>query len=312
MHNISRLDLNLLVVLDTIEGEGGVSRAAAKLNLTQPAISHALARLRAAFGDPLFFRQGRALVPTPLTRSLIAPLRRSLGGLRTLLGEAGRFDPAAAAARFTLAMRDPVELLLLPPLLRRVVAAAPGIDLRAVQAPRRNLEAGLASGALDLAVDVWLPLSEAVRRRRMAADALVVAARPGHPALRRGLTLEAYLGQQHVMVTQRRKGPGPEDLVLSEHGLTRRIRLRCRSYLAAFRIVSESDLLLTMPERYVGALNRGFNNRILPLPLAASKLDLYLYWHESVDGDPANRWLRAVVAESFAATGPLKGRRWRA
>ena len=301
MDNISKLDLNLLVVLDTIDAEGGVSRAAAKLNLTQPAISHALARLRVVFDDPLFFRQGRALVPTPLTRSLIAPLRRSLAGLRTLLGEAGRFDPKDASTRFTLAMRDPVELLALPPLMRRIVATAPGIDLRTVQAPRRNLEAGLASGVLDLALDVPLPLSERVRRRRLAADALVVVARRRHPALRARFSLEAYLRQEHVMVTQRRKGPGFEDLALSEEGASRRVRLRCRNYLAAFRLVSESDLLLTMPERYVAALNRGFDNRVLPLPIATPTLDLYLYWHETLDSDPANSWLRGLVAESFAA-----------
>jgi DNA-binding transcriptional LysR family regulator len=302
MDHISRLDLNLLVVLDAIEAEGGVSRAAAKLNLTQPAISHALARLRRALDDPLFFRQGRALVPTPLTRSLIAPLRRSLAGLRALIGAAGRFEPRETAARFTVAMRDPVELLVLPSLMRRIAAEAPGIDLRAVQAPRRSLEAALAAGALDLALDVSLPLGEAVRRRRLAADALVVVMRPRHPALRAGLTLETYLRQEHVMVTQRRKGPGLEDLALSEQGLTRRVRLRCRNYGAAFRVVSESDLLLTMPERYVAALNRGFGNRILPLPLAAPTLDLYLYWHEAVDRDAANAWLRERVVEGFPVT----------
>jgi len=301
MGHISKLDLNLLVVLDTIDAEGGVSRAAAKLNLTQPAISHALARLRLAFDDPLFLRQGRVLVPTPLARSLIAPLRRSLAGLRAVIGDAGRFAPKDAATRFTLAVRDPVELLVLPPLMRRITRTAPGIDLRTVQAARRNLEAGLASGALDLAIDVSLPLSESVRRRRVAADALVVVARKRHPALRAGLTLEAYLRYEHVMVTQRRKGPGFEDLALSEQGVSRRVRLRCRNYLAAFRLVSESDLVLTMPERYVAALNRGFDNRVLPLPIAAPTLDLYLYWHETLDRDAANSWLRALVAESFAA-----------
>jgi Bacterial regulatory helix-turn-helix protein, lysR family len=118
MTNIQNLDLNLLVVLEAIYSEGGVTRAAEKLNLTQPAISHALSRLRATFADPLFFRQGRALVPTPLTRSLIEPLRRSLRGLGSLLNEAGRFDPHEAQRTFTLAMRDPVEILVLPPLLR--------------------------------------------------------------------------------------------------------------------------------------------------------------------------------------------------
>jgi DNA-binding transcriptional LysR family regulator len=300
MRNIARLDLNLLVILEAIYSEGGVSRAGEKLHLTQPAISHALSRLRGLFGDPLFVRQGRTLMPTPLTRGLIAPLSRSLGDLGRLLNEAGRFDPSESEARFTLTMRDPVELLVVPSLVSRVARTAPGVDLRVVQVARRNLEAGLVTGALDLALDVPLPLSEAIRRERIAADRLVVVARKGHPAIRRGLTVERYLAQQHVMVTSRRRGPGLEDLALAERGLQRRIRLRCRNYIAAFRLVSDSDLLLTMPERYAGVLNRGFDNRVLPLPLATPTLDLHLYWHEAVEKDPANQWLRTILRESFA------------
>jgi DNA-binding transcriptional LysR family regulator len=301
MTNIAKLDLNLLVVLEAICSAGGVTRAAEKLNLSQPAISHALSRLRHMFNDPLFSRHGQALMPTPLTRGLIEPLRRSLRELAALLSESSRFDPRTAEERFTLAMRDPVEILVLPPLLGRIAGEAPGIDLRALQVARRNIEAGLASATLDLALDVPLPLSDSVHRERVAADPLVVVARKRHPRLRAGFDLATYLGQQHVMVTSRRKGPGLEDLVLGQHGLQRRIRLRCRNYLAAFRVVSETDLVLTMPKRYAARLNAGFGNRILPLPLAAPTLDLYLYWHASVDKDPANRWLRALVIESFAA-----------
>lgn len=300
MPNIAKLDLNLLVVLEAIYSEGGVSRAGDKLHLTQPAVSHALARLRGLFDDALFIREGRALVPTPLTRSLIAPLRRSLADLGRLLGEAGRFDPGRSEARFTVAMRDPVELLVLPPAMARIVRLAPQVDLRIVQVARRNLEAGLASGALDLAMDVPLPLPERIRRQRVAADRLVVVLRQGHPALRGGFDLDAYLAQQHVMVTSRRTGPGFEDLVLAERGLQRRVRLRCRNYGAAFRIVGETDLVLTMPERYAGVLNRGLGNRVLPLPAETPTIDLYFYWHEAVDNDAANLWLRALLREAFA------------
>ena len=300
MVDIRKLDLNLLVVLDAIHGEGGVTRAAQKLNLTQPAISHALSRLRALFDDPLFVRQGRALVPTPLTRGLIEPLRRSLRGLSALLGEAQPFTPASAEARFTLAMRDPVELLLLPRLMPLLAQDAPGIDLRVVQVARRNLEPALAAGTLDLALDVPLPVSESVHRRRVAADRLVMVARRQHPHIRNGAGLTDYLRQQHVMVTSRRRGPGFEDVVLSEHGLERRVRLRCRNYLSAFRVVAESDLVLTMAERYAGVLNAGFGHRVLPLPLKTPTLDLYLYWHAAVEEDPANRWLRGLVLEIFA------------
>ena len=297
--DVRRFDLNLLTVLEAIYSAGVVTGAAAKLNLTQPAISHALARLRDRFDDPLFVRQGRNLVPTPLTRGLIEPLRRSLGALNAVLSEGGRFDPRTTRARFSLAMRDPVEVLVAPVLMRAIFERAPLIDLVILQARRRTLEAALASGALDLAIDVPLPLSDAIRRRRVAADRMVVVARRHHPAARRGLDLAAYLAQEHVMVTSRRKGPGLEDLALAQRGVERRVRLRCRSYGAAFRTVSASNLLLTMPERYAGLLDPGLGVRVLPLPLKTPTLDLLLYWHAAVDDDPANRWLRALVGEAF-------------
>jgi DNA-binding transcriptional LysR family regulator len=300
MENVSRIDLNLLVVLEAIYTEGGVSRAGEKLNLTQPAISHALSRLRELFDDPLFIRDGRGLAPTPLTRGLIEPLRRSLRSLTVVLTEAGRFDPGRTQAQFTIAMRDPVEILALPPITRRIAASAPNVDLRIVEVRRRSIETALASGTLDLALDVPLPLSSSVRRQRIAADPLVVVARQGHPQVGPGMPLATYLSQQHVLVTSRRRGPGLEDLALSQQGLQRRIRLRCRNYAAAFGVVSRTDLLVTVPDRYAGLLNLGFDNQILPLPFTAPTIDAYLYWHEAVEDDPANTWLRELVSRAFA------------
>ena len=301
MTDISRIDLNLLTVLDAIYTEGGVTRASEKLNLTQPAISHALGRLRLMFDDPLFVRQGRSLVPTPLTRNLIEPLRRSLRAVSDTLDAARHFEPANTEARFTIGSRDPTEVLLLPELMRAIAASAPHVDLTMVQVRRRNVETALAAGSLDFAIDVPLVLSESVRRQRVAADRLVVVARKRHPEVRPGLTLATYLRQQHVMVTSRRQGPGLEDLVLSQHGERRRIRLRCRNYAAAFRVVSETDLLLTMPERYAGVLNADSDNRIVPFPGKTPTLDAYLYWHETADKDPANRWLRALLLKALKA-----------
>ncbi len=299
MANISRVDLNLLVVLEAIYTEGGVSRAGEKLNLTQPAISHALSRLRRLFDDPLFVRDGRGLAPTPLTRGLIEPLRRSLRSLDAVLDDAGGFDPGQAQAQFTIATRDPVEILALPPVMRRIATTAPNVDLRIVEVRRRSIETALASGTLDLAIDVLLPLSNSVHRQRIAADPLVVVARQGHPQVGSDFALATYLEQQHVLVTSRRKGPGLEDLALSQRGLQRRIRLRCRNYAAAFGVVRRTDLLLTMPERYAGLLNVGFDNQILALPFAAPTVDAYLYWHEAADNDPANSWLRELVSRAF-------------
>ena len=300
MAHVGRADLNLLVVLEAIASEGGVTRAGERLNLTQSAVSHALARLRDVFGDPLFVREGHTLRPTPLTRGIIEPLRQNLQSLGKLFSEADGFDPAKSTARFTISLRDPLEALVLPPLMSAVTKAAPSIDLRTTQARRRNVEDALAGGSLDLAIDVPLPLSDAMHRQRIASGPLVVIARKGHPVARRGLKLATYTQQQHVMVTSRRRGPGLEDIALSERGLSRRIRLRCRNYFAALRVVSETDLLLTMPGRQAPVLNAAFGNRVLPLPIKTPSLDLFLYWHAAVYHDPANRWLRGLVRQALS------------
>ena len=299
MTNLSRVDLNLLVVLEAIVAEGGVSRAATRLNLTQPAVSHALGRLRELFDDPLFVRQGRSLVQTALTRRLAEPLRRSLRSLGALLETSKGFDPASSEMSFTVATRDPMEVLILPSLMRRLARESPGIDLSVVQVRRRNIEEGLADGTLDAVLDVPLPLSEQIHRERVGSDRFVVVARKDHPKVRPRFTLKTYLQQQHIMVTARRRGPGAEDIELGQHGLRRHVRLRCRNYLAAFSVAAETDLVLTMPQRYAALIAPDAPVRALALPMKIPTLDLCLYWHDRVHEDPANRWLRGRLQVAF-------------
>ncbi len=300
MH-LHRIDLNLLVVLDAIFTEGGVTKAGEKLHLTQPAISHALSRLRELFNDPLFVREGRRMVPTPLARSLMQPVRRALHSLEVTLNEAQRFDAGSTQRHFNIAVRDVLEATVLPPLLTRVAQAAPSIDISAVRADRRTLESELASGNLDAALDILLPVSEEVRHQRISMDRLVVVLRRGHPATtKKKLDLAAYLRGHHVLVSSRRTGPGLEDVELSRQGLKRRIRLRCQHYFAACRVVAETDFLLTMPERYARIANHQFDNQILPFPVEMPSMDAYLYWHASVDNEPSSRWLREQLLAAVA------------
>ena len=305
MH-IRRIDLNLFVVFDAIYTEGGITRASEKLNLTQPAISHALARLRERFGDPLFEREGRAMVPTPMARNLVGPVRRSLRELEILLGDIDRFDPATTERRFTLGVRDVLEATLLPPLMQAVMTQAPKVEVAAVRPDRRQLEAELAGGTLDVAIDILLPLSDAISRRQLELDRLVVLARADHPQVKKALDLETYLRLDHVRVSSRRSGLGIEDFELSRLGRNRRVRLRCQHYFAACRVVAQTDLLLTMPERYARIANQQFGNRMLPLPLDIPGLDAYLYWHTNVENEPANRWLRERILETIRDAAPSK------
>ncbi|MCZ0734558.1 LysR family transcriptional regulator [Phreatobacter sp. AB_2022a] len=299
MH-LSRVDLNLLVVFDTIVAEGSITRASERLNLSQPAVSHALARLRQLVGDPLFQRHGRDMMPTPLARRMAEPIRRSLHELAVTLAATGGFDPARATRRFVIGIRDVREGVILPSLMGRIARDAPGVDIAVVRAGRRDLGAALAAGTLDLAIDVPLPLPAEIRRLTIGDERLAVVARRGHPRIDAKLDLAAYLAEQHVAVSQRRRGQTAEDFELGRRDLGRRVRLRCQNYFAACQVVAETDLLLTMPERHAGLLNRRFGNQILAFPLDVAPYDVCLYWHARADADPANGWLRDQV---LAAAG---------
>lgn len=291
MH-LGNVDLNLFVVFETIYAEGGITRASQRLHLSQPAISHALGRLRQMFEDPLFARHGHVMTPTPLARQMIEPVRQSLRGLEVTLSKLERFDPGDATKRFTVGMREAFEPVVLPELMRHVARSAPRVAISIVRAERREFERELSAGTLDVALDVLLPLPEEIRRRRLVGERITVVARRRHPKLGAKLDLETYLGQEHILVSSRRRGLSAEDFELGRHNLRRRVRLRCQSYLAACRVVSGSDLLLTMPRSYARILNAEFGNRLLPFPLAVPLFDTYLYWHANADADPANLWLR--------------------
>jgi DNA-binding transcriptional LysR family regulator len=302
--DIRKLDLNLLVVLEAIHAEGSLTRAAQRLSLSQPALSHALARLREALDDPLFLRQGKRMVPTPRTQRLMGPLHEALGLIGEAVQEGARFDPASARQEFRLGLRDVFEATTLPALLADLAREAPGIRLASVRADRRELEADLADGRLDVALDVLLPLSPEgdIRRAPLSHDRLMVVARKGHPAIRRGkLSLEDYLAAGHLLVSSRRRGPGFEDQELARLGHERSIVLRCQHFFAACRVVEGTDALLTMPAQYAAVANAGLANVLLEMPVALPPMDVYLYWHESRENDPANRWLRGKVASLFAA-----------
>ena len=162
--DISRIDLNLLVVLEAIYTEGGLTRAAERLHVTQPAVSYALGRLRELLGDPLFVRQGHGMAPTPFMRTMIEPLRQALRGIEAVLNDMQHFDPATAERRFTLGCRDTLESLVLPRLLNRITRAAPRVELATVHFSRRDAKADLVSGRLDLLTDAVLPNSSQDRR----------------------------------------------------------------------------------------------------------------------------------------------------
>lgn len=299
MSTLPRIDLNLLVVFDAIFNEGSITRAAGRLNLTQPAVSHSLARLREIFNDPLFNRQGHAMVPTPLARAVVGPIRQALRTIDDTISDRGLFDPASSTRRFTIGLRDTMEAAILPELLGPIARDAPGIDLSSVRVDRLNLERDLAVGLYDAVVDILIPHSQQVRHTLVATEGLVVMAREGHPAVDRGLTLDAYLEQEHIVVTSSQIGLGLADREVARFGRHRKIRLRCQQSFAACRVVSQTDLVLTMPARHAHVVNLSFGNRIVAAPFAKALQDIYIYWHSNMDEDPGNQWLRRELVAAF-------------
>ncbi len=306
MH-LSQVDLNLFVVLEAIYREGNLTRAGRQLKLTQPAMSHALKRLRELLKDPLFIREGPSMVPTPFSRNMINDVRQALQILEVNLYENRNFDPAHTRRNFIVGFWELMETMILPALARTLTRAAPEISITTLRVKRREIEAELASGALDLALDVPINVSDSIRRKPLFSDGVVVVARQGHPAIGRELDLETYLSQDHILVSSRRYGPSLVDTELNRKGKKRQIVLRCQNYFAACRVASETDMLLTMPEHYAEMLNGTFENRLYPFPLKSLQtLDIHMYWHESADNDPPNRWLREeitrIVNESINRT----------
>lgn len=301
--NLSKIDLNLFLVFDAIVQTGSLTAAARELHLSQPAVSHALARLRESLGDPLFARQGRRMVPTPYARTLTPAVRQALSTLQAGIREPQQGFVASGSDRvFTLGMRDILEALTLPCLMAHLREHAPGIGINCIQVERHDIADALRQGRVDAALDIALPVSPEVNHTRLVLDKLVVVARAGHPLIGPApLTLDTYLNAAHVQVSARRQGLGLEDFELSRQGLRRHIGLRCRHYFAACRVVNQTDMLLTMPEQYARVANEHFDNTLHAFPLSPAQLDAHLYWPASQEDDPTNRWLRERIIAAVKA-----------
>lgn len=288
-------DLNLFRVFAAVYRTGSLTRAAAELHVTQPAVSNALARLRKQAGDPLFIRDGRRIVPTPVAKAMAPDVLSALEALHGSLRRVERFDPAASRRRFVVAMRESMELPLLVPLLREVVRQAPGVRIHSVPLDRKTVGRQLLAGDVDLAIDVPFSAGDGVRGHPLFEADLCLALRKNHPLLRKPLTLERWLAARHVVVSGRVSGPVLEDLVLERRGSERDVAARCQSYYAACHLVAASDLVLVLP-RFFGEWFQGqLSIKLAPLPMQAPALRLMLYWSRGNDAVAGHAWLRELV-----------------
>lgn len=295
---LQQLDLNLLVVFEAIYRERNLTRVAEQLNITQPAVSNALNRLRDRLNDPLFERAHQRMVPTPVAESMIAGVREGLGQLLASIESPALFNPAESAKTVAFAMNDLAESLVLGPLLQQVSRLAPKMTITSFNLARREVAIELASGRLDFAVDVpALPMADLCHQALMD-EPYVCAMRPDHPALAAEWGLPQYLALRHIHVSSRRTGFGHVDHTLNLMGQVRNIQLRVQHYLVAPDIVRDTDLVWTLP----AALGERFGLALRPLPFELLPLQLHLIWHRRSQDSASSQWLRELLFQSALNT----------
>jgi DNA-binding transcriptional LysR family regulator len=295
---LADVDLNLLVALDALLRARSVTKAAKQLGVGQPAMSGALARLRALFDDPLLVRSSRGMELTKRAEELREPLGDVLGRIEQALSPAEQFAPAAATNTFRLCCTDYLELVLLPALCARIRAEARGVCLELQAVGDHQVAEELAAGRIDLALSVPRDTPAGIYRQVLFHDRLVCLVRNEHPRIGKELSAEAWAAEGHVLVSPRGRGKGPIDRDLAERGLERRIVVRTAHFLVAPAVAARTDLVATVTERLARVVAPQLGLRILEMPVPRESIPLVALWHERVHRDPAHRWLRRLLGEA--------------
>ena len=306
--NFRTLDLNLLRVFDAVMAEGSFTRAATALAMTQPAVSHALRRLRETVGQDLFVRVAHGVRPTPRAVVLWPQVRAALGALRQALAP-GDFDPRRDAVQLRIAMSDASAGMLAPGLVRGIDSGAALVNLRVLPLTTRDPRALLDAGEADLAVGFFPEVIAAIVAQgeqshlchaRLYETRYVCAMRKKHPLARRPLTLDAFCNAHHLLVSFSGEAHGFTDEALAGMNRQRRIVITVNQFFTAGRVVARSDLLTVLPEGFAEAAGFGPELVTRELPLALAPVHVEMVWHLRHDADPAHRWLREQMLAAVA------------
>jgi DNA-binding transcriptional LysR family regulator len=311
--NFRTLDLNLLRVFDEVMSERNLTRAARNLSMSQPAVSNALRRLRAALDDDVVVRAGYGVEPTPRALALWPAVRDALESLRAAIAPSD-FDAARASVSFVLAMADATAALLVPPMVRRLEREAPGVSLRIRPLTTRDPRPLLSSAELDAAVG-YFPgvvtaltqkvmqdgMPESTEHARLYDGRYVCVMRRGHPLSLSPLTLDAYCSARHLLVSFSGRPFGYVDEALAALGRTRRIVLTVNQFFTAGQVVAHSDLLTVLPAHFLPSTGIAASLAVARLPMDVSPVHVDLLWHRRQHARPAHAWLRQTIIEAAAA-----------
>jgi DNA-binding transcriptional LysR family regulator len=298
--DLREIDLNLLVVFNQLLLDRSVSTAAEKLNLTQPAVSNALKRLRAALKDDLFLRTSRGMEPTPYALHLAEPVIYALNALQTAFTTRDSFDPQSSTRNFQLAMTDIGEMYFMPPLMVALSKLAPNVRVSTVRPNSGNLKEDMESGTVDLALGLLPNLQAGFFQRRLFRHRYVCVFRKDHPVAKSPMSLKQFSELDHVGVIAANTGHGEVDGLLERAGIKRKMRLVVPHFIAVGHILQTTDLIATLPERFAERCEVPFGLATSPHPVRLPDIAINLFWHAKLNRDPANMWMRKLFVELFA------------
>jgi DNA-binding transcriptional LysR family regulator len=295
------LDLQHLRVFEVLLRERSLTRASRVLNVSQPALSKTLARLRRYFGDPLFVRVSLRMEPTSKALSLEAPVRVVLEGMRRLRTENVPFDPKTSNRTFTFCVVDAGVIKLLPPLVNLMQEEAPHVRLSAVQFDAQHLDSWLEAGTIDFAMGSFPGLTKGIRRQPLWVERYVSVVRKGHPRLIGEPSLKAFAAEKHVLVSTFGTGHAHQ---LAERAVEAAIpaeNIICRVpiFLAASIIAKHSDAVATLPVSIATVLAEDLDLDVIAPPIKLPRIEISQYWHERFHREPGNQWIRSIFARLF-------------
>jgi len=292
------MDIKLLAVFDEVYKTRSVSRAGDNLGLAQTSVSLALGRLRRQFNDPLFVRTSEGMLPTPHATELIQPLRQALELLRVATHQQVVFDPATSRRRLRVSMTDISHLQFLPALIQRVGKVAPEVHIEMLRITSQTPKL-LEAGESDLAVGFMPELEAGFYQQKLFEQGFACVVRKNHPRVEARMTTSIYKRERHVAITAVGSGHEQVEGELQRLGLERQVALSLPTLPGLGNLLAKTELIATVPDRVAQMLVSIAQVKALPPPFSLPSFAIKQHWHERYQHDPANRWLRSVVAELF-------------
>lgn len=297
--DLKSIDLHLLSCFDALIAEQSVTRAAVRMELSQPAMSHALARMRVLFHDELLVRTSRGMSPTPRARELHQLVQQVLQAFSVVLAEAREFDPASGSARLTLAVTDYTCSMVLPQLASLVRREAPQMELIFVPSDRTRVQEWLEEGEVDLTIGYFVELPEGLHATELYSDSMCCIVSRTHGEIQGAIDLGSYAAKPHVYWGGAKSNlftlEMMTDRALAELGIARKIQMRVPSAFGVAQVAASSDLLATVPRSGALDYQLTLGVQVLDLPFAVSRPNISLVWHERTHRNPAARWLREAI-----------------